>query len=112
MNSSNSTQDTTKLSIEKIIDLIRQIRNDLIKDFLLGDNLNTYFNEEYNKELSNVKTEFLKRDLKELLIAPVDLSHYSTLIKYIRESNTASLANGNQDLFYKELELIFNRYNY
>jgi hypothetical protein len=112
MNSSNSTQDTTKLSIEKIIDLIRQIRNDLIKDFLLGDNLNTYFNEEYNKELSNVKAEFLKRDLKELLIAPVDLSHYSTLIKYIRESNTASLANGNQDLFYKELELIFNRYNY
>lgn len=107
-----STQETFNLSVEKVIDLIRQLRNELVKEFLVDENLKAYFQKEYTRELSNIKTEFLKRDLKELLISPVDLSHYSSLIKQIRESNSASLAEGNQELFYKEIESIFKKYNY
>lgn len=107
-----SGQDTFNLSVEKVIDLIRQLRNELIKEFLVDENIRSYFHKEYHRELSAIKLEFLKRDLKELLISPVDLSHYSSLIKQIRESNSASLAEGNQELFYKEIEAIFKKYNY
>jgi len=102
----------SKLSIEKVIDLVRQIRNDLIKDFLLGENIQSYFLEQYEKPISKIKIEFLIRDLKELLISPVDLVHYASLIKDIRETNSANLSRGNNDLFYKEIELIFNKYKY
>jgi hypothetical protein len=105
-------QESIKLSVEKIIDLVRQLRNDLIKDFLRDPNLQAYFLQQYGKELSVIKTEFCKRDLRELLISPVDLTHYSSLIKEIRETNKASLAAGNHELFYKDLELIFRKYTY
>jgi hypothetical protein len=107
-----SSQETINLSVEKVVDLIRQLRNQLVKDFLTDDNVRAYFQKEYQRELSDVKLEFLKRDLKELLISPVDLSHYASLIKQIRESNSASLAEGNQELFYKQIESIFKKYNY
>jgi hypothetical protein len=104
---------TEKLSVEKVIDLVRQVRNDLVKDFLIKDNAQNYFAEHYNKPLSIIKLEFLRRDLSELLISPVDLVHYSSLIKEIRETNSASLSKGNNDeLFYRELELIFDKYKY
>lgn len=108
----DSPQDAATLSVEKVIDLIRQLRNDLVKEFLNDDALRSYFQKEFNKDISAVKLEFLKRDLKELLISPVDLSHYSSLIKQIRESNSASLAEGNQDLFYREIDSIFKKYNF
>lgn len=112
MNNINPAEKEVQLSIEKVIDLVRLVRNDLIKDFLIDGNLNSYFESKYNKELSAVKREFLKKELKELLIAPVDLTHYAGLIKEIKELNTASLASGNQELFYQELETIFLKYNY
>lgn len=107
-----ATEKDLKISIERIIDLVRDVRNGLIHDFLQDANLKSYFLQQYNKELSQVKAEFLKRDLKELLISPVDLSHYGLLIKQMQDSNTASISSTHHDLFYKELEKIFNRYNY
>lgn len=108
----DSNSEAVKLSVEKIIDLIREVRNALVKDLLVDANLRSYFISLYNRELTPVKMEFLKRDLKELLISPVDLIHYASLIKQIRESNSASLAEGNQELFYQELEAIFKKYNF
>ena len=108
----DSPQEAVTLSVEKVIDLVRQLRNELIKEFLIDANLKSYFLKEYKKEVSAIKLEFAKRDLKELLISPVDLSHYAALIKQIRESNSASLAEGNQELFYREIETIFKKYNY
>jgi hypothetical protein len=115
----NSTEEnnmteaqTEKLSVEKVIDLVRQVRNDLVKDFLIKDNAQNYFAEHYNKPLSTIKLEFLRRDLSELLISPVDLVHYSALIKAIRDTNCANLSNGNNDLFYRELDVIFSKYKY
>ena len=101
-----------KLSVEKSIDLVRQRRNDLIKDLLQRDNIQTYFTDRYKKELSAIKLQFLIRDLKELLILPVDLVHYSSLIKDTREINSADLSKGNTELFYKELDVLFNKYKY
>jgi hypothetical protein len=108
----NDKDVEVKLSIERIIDLVREIRNGLIQDFLVDTTIRKYFREQYDKELSQVKTEFLKRDLKELLSSPVDLSHYGLLIKQMQESNTASLTTTHYELFYRELETIFRKYNY
>jgi hypothetical protein len=103
-------RDSIALSVEKIIDLIRSVRNELIKEYLKDEHLISYFREQFNKELTTVKKEFLKRELKELLIAPVDLVHYAGLINQMRETNTASITEKNNELFYKELDLIVKKY--
>jgi len=101
-----------RLSIETIIDIVRRLRNDLVKDFLNDNNIQSYFLETYGKAISGIKREFVIRDLKELLISPVDLAHYSSLIKEIRETNSANLSKGNHELFYGEIKLIFDKYRY
>lgn len=108
----DSRQTDSKISTERIIDLVREVRNGLIRDFLSDDTLKSYFSENFKKELSQIKMEFLKRDLKELMNSPVDLPHYALLIKQMQEVNSASITSTNHELFYKELELIFKKYNY
>ena len=105
-------KESTTLSVEKIVDLIRSIRNELVLEFLEDDQLSSYFKEKFSKELTKVKKEFLKRDLKELLTTPVDLVHYSKLINQIRETNTAALAEKSNELFYREFDPIFKKYSY
>jgi hypothetical protein len=112
MKDKSQAKESVSLTVDQTVDLIRKIRNDLIKDFLDEKKLKLFFAEQYDKDLSPIKIEFLKRGLRELLIAPVDLIHYSSLIKKIRETNSASLSQVNHELFYKELELIFKKYNY
>jgi hypothetical protein len=91
-----------------VIDLIRNLRNDLIKDCLDERNLKTYIADKFNiKELSTIKIEFIKKDLKELLLAPVDTEHYKPLMDEIIMNERTSLAEGNELLFYKELDRIF-----
>jgi hypothetical protein len=109
----NNAIINTKWSNEAIIDLIRQLRNDLIKDFLDERFLREYLSTKYNmKEVSNVKVEFIKKDLKELLITPVNTDHYNDIIEQIKTTDSAALAEGNEQFFYKELESIFKRYIY
>jgi len=106
-----NTTGTVQLSEEAILDLVRTLRNDLIKDFLDERFLLSYFSEIYNrKELTNVKIQFIKRDLKEMLIEPVDLNHYGGLITQIRETNSASIAEKNEKLFYQDIEKVFKQY--
>lgn len=102
-----------KLSDDAIINLIRDMRNELIKDYLDERNLRTYFASRYNvQDLSAVKIEFIKRDLREYLIAPVNVMHYKTIFDTIHESDSAALSEGNEQLFYKDLENIFRNYTY
>lgn len=110
MQKADLNNSATALSVEKIIDLIRSVRNDLIKDFLTDEVLNTYYEEKFGKALSSVKREFFKRDLRELLIAPVDLVHYAKLINHIKETGTASLVEKNSDFFYNDLDRVISRY--
>lgn len=112
MENTGPAQESIKLSVEKIIDRVRQLRNDLIKEFLVDQNLQAYFLQQYKKELSPVKIEFCKKDLKELLISPVDLTHYSSLIKKIKESSSVDSMDDDMTLFYKDLNTIFKKYNF
>ncbi|HEY0655505.1 MAG TPA: hypothetical protein VGD65_20360 [Chryseosolibacter sp.] len=110
MQKADANNSATALSVEKIIDLIRSVRNDLVKDFLNDDVLNKYYEEKFGKPLSTVKKEFFRRDLRELLIAPVDLVHYAKLITHIRETGTASLARKNSEFFYSDIDRVISRY--
>jgi hypothetical protein len=105
--------DTTnaRWTRENIIDLIRKIRNDLIKDFLDERYLREYVLCKFNiREIPNVRVEFLRKELKEFLISPVDIQHYHRLIEQIHETDTASLSGGNERLFYEDVERVLRRY--
>ncbi|HEY9046068.1 MAG TPA: hypothetical protein VIN08_09235 [Ohtaekwangia sp.] len=107
------TVHSTKWSDENIIDIIRKVRNDLIKDFLDERYLKDYIQNRYGlRDLSAVKIEFIKRDLKEFLIAPVNTSHYKPIVDQIKENNSASLSEGKEELFYTEVEYILKNYIY
>lgn len=94
-----------------ILDLIRKLRNDLIKDFLDERYMKEYVSERYNlREITAVRIEFIKQDLKGLLIAPVDVLHYKSLIELIRETDSASLSEGNENLFFSEIDSILKRH--
>ena len=103
--------DPIKWSDKNVLDLIRKRRNDLIKDFLDERNLIAYFAQQYNRiELSSVKIQMLKKDLMEMLIEPVDCKHYESLIEQIRHTDTASVTDKHEELFYKDVEKILKRY--
>lgn len=96
-----------------IIDIIRKLRNDLIKDFLDERNLIAYLSVQYKSiELSAVKIQFIKRDLKELLITPVDTIWYEPIIKDFTHTGSAALTEGNEKLFYREIETVLQKYVY
>jgi hypothetical protein len=85
----------------------------MIKDYLDERNLRDYFKSRYNiPELSNIKIEFIKRDLRDFLIAPVNADHYKPIIDSIQEAGKAALAEGNDQLFYKDLETVFRNYTF
>lgn len=99
------TTPDVKWSDENIIDLIRRIRNDLLKDFLDERFLRQYCESKFGvRELSPIKTELIRKQLKEMLISPVSIAHYENLIRHIRENDSASLSVGNDRMFYHEIE--------
>ena len=101
----------TQWTEDRILELVRKLRNDLIKDFLDERHLKAYLWTQFRiSDLSNIKLEFIRKDLKELLISPVNTNHYKNLIDQIRETDSAGLTETNEPLFYKELDLIFRRY--
>jgi hypothetical protein len=103
----------TQWTGERILELVRKLRNDLIKDFLDERHLKEYMSSNFRvNDLSNIKIEFIKKDLKELLISPVNMNHYQALIDQIRNTDSAAITEMNEPLFYKELENIFKRYIY
>ena len=103
----------TQWTGERILELVRKLRNDLIKDFLDERHLKEYISSNFRvNDLSNIKVEFIKKDLKELLISPVNMNHYQALIDQIRNTDSAAISEMNEPLFYKELENIFKRYIY
>lgn len=107
----NLNEVNTQWTEDRILELVRRLRNDLIKDFLDERHLKQYLSSNFRvNELSNIKIEFIKKDLKELLISPVNVNHYQGLIEQIRETDSAAITETNEPLFYKELECIFKRY--
>src|SRR5688500_15837877 len=106
----NCNLASEQLSMERIIDLVREIRKGQIKAFLKADYILQYFAATYHRDLTPLKMEFLYRNLQHLLIAPVDLLHYSAQIKRIKDSNSAGISETNHNLFLEELEVLFKKY--
>lgn len=112
MSRSEVQKEEKELSLEMIIDKIRLTRNDRIKEMLNDQNLITRFKDSYNAMPSDIKREFIKRDLKALLIAPVDLVHYAGVINNIRETKALDFNESDNLIFDKELDSIFSKYQY
>lgn len=103
----------TRWTDESVLDVVRKVRNDLVKDFLDERFLKQYIATNFGlRELSNVKVEFIRKDLKELLISPVDTRHYEPLISQIKQTDSAALTENNEKLFYRELDSILRKYLY
>jgi len=96
---------------ENSIDLIRKLRNDLIKDYLDERNIVDFFARQYNRhEITAVKIELIKKDLKELLIEPVDVKHYESLIGHICKTGSAAITEKHEELFRLEVEQTLKKY--
>ncbi len=100
-----SSIDIGMLSIDRVIELIRITRNKLITERLA-----TRFKGKYGKTLSNVKREFIKRELKDLLNSPVDLVHYAGLINHAKTTGSFSLVEHNAEFFHSEIDRILVKY--
>lgn len=110
------TSKTTFLTNQQAFnptELVLKLRNDLIKDFLDERNLITYLSKEFRMmDISRVKVEFIKRDLKLLLQSPLDEVRYEEVLETMKETGSAALSQGNEKLFYKEIEEILKKYIY
>lgn len=98
-------------STDRIIEDIQERRVAMIKDLLKDDLLGSYLNTQYEgQKLSSVKSEFLKRDIKTLSEAPIDLVHYSMLILKAKESdlwpNTAII----EEFIHAEIRQVILKY--
>ncbi|MEO5979506.1 MAG: hypothetical protein ABIS36_24770 [Chryseolinea sp.] len=98
-------------SQENNVDLIRKLRDDLVKDFLDERYLKEFVFEHYNvRELSNIKLEFIRKELKELFQSPLDINHYEPIFTHLKETDGESLADGHDQLFYTDIEKVLKRY--
>jgi hypothetical protein len=101
-----------KLSGEEVdvVELILKLRNDLIRDFLDERFLKKYVQTKYHhSDISQIKLEFIRKDLKGLYLSPVNTKHYTPLIEEIQSHENISLV-GNEQLFYRDVESIFEKY--
>ena len=93
-----------------VVELIHKLRDDLIRDFLDERFLKQYIKSKYHhSDISSIKMEFIRRDLKELYLSPVNAVHYKPLIEEIQSREKTSLV-GNEQLFYRDVESIFEKY--
>lgn len=109
----SKTTFSTSQSFLNPSELVLKLRNDLIKDFLDERNLIEYLSKEFRMmDVSRVKVEFIKRDLKLLIQTPLDSDRYRDVLEAIAETGSASLSQGNEKIFYKEIEGILKKYIY
>jgi len=100
-----------RLSGENIIEMIRDNRNDVIQKLLNDEALKLYLQEiHFLPDVSAIKMEFIKRSLEELILTPVDLSHYTHLILEYRKTGSVFLSSNNEKLFYQEIEKTIKSY--
>lgn len=110
-NSSMEAIKNQQWTQEKYEDLIKKLRDDLVKDFLDERYMKEFIFENYNvKEISNVKVEFIKKELKEVLLSPLNVAHYEPIFAHLRDTDSESLGEGNDQLFYIDIEKVLKRY--
>lgn len=95
----------------EIVELIRKLRNDLIRDFLDERFLRGYVRSKYHhSDISDVKVQFIRKGLKELYASDINLAHYRPLIEELQMHEHVSLSEGNELLLYRDIESIFERH--
>ena len=103
-------ESSPQISIEKIILKIRTTRDRQISELIKDSFLMSFLEEHYETfAISAVKKEFLKRDLKELQNSSLDLAHYSSLIKQMKES-LVEIELTNHPLVLQEFKRLFEKY--
>lgn len=81
-----TTDPQIKRTHDMILEQIRNMRTDIVRSLLHTENLKTYLRDEHKlPEPSNVRIEFIKRSLHELLICPIDLAHYGSVILEMKQ---------------------------
>lgn len=113
MEKSRLSKESSETSTEVIIENLRSIRNNTINGLLKNEDCLMAFLEKHfdTIAISPVKREFLKRDLVELKDSSLDLVHYSSLIKEIKEKGNMTV-NKDHPLFNQELKLICEKYGF
>lgn len=113
MEKSRLSKESLETSTEVIIENLRSIRNGTINSLLKNDDSLMAFLEKHfdTIAISPVKREFLKRDLVEIKNSSLDLVHYSSLIKEIKETGNSVAIKGHS-LFHLELKVIFEKYGF
>jgi hypothetical protein len=102
-------EKTKEISMDQIIEAIQTTRNQQIDELMKDSVLMAFLEHYYNTiAISDVKKEFLRRDLIELKKSPLDLSYYSSLITKMKETNTSMVDNAHK-LFLSELKGLFQR---
>jgi hypothetical protein len=97
--------------LEKTLELLTLIRNDLIGDLLNGNYLREYIQTRFQgQDVSRIKVEFIRMALKQLRQSTLDRIHYEGLVREIMEHGTTSLTAGNDQLFYQEVDRLLQRY--
>lgn len=95
----------------EVLELIKKLRNDLIRDFLDERFLRGYVRSKYHhSDVSDVKVQFIRKGLKELYASDINLAHYKPLIEEIETHERVTLSEANEFLFYRDVESIFERY--
>jgi hypothetical protein len=99
-----------EISMDQIISFIQEIRNQQIEELKKEPTLMAFLEHYFDTlMISDVKKQFLLRDLSELKNSPLDLSHYSSLITQMKETKATTIS-GSHKLFLSELKNIFQKY--
>lgn len=97
-------------SLDEIINFIYNKRNSLISGLLSDPSLMSYVKSHFHiTTISPVRLEFLKRELKQQRDSPLDLVHYSSLIKELKIQWRENLPD-DHPMFEQELMSIFKKY--
>jgi len=99
-----------EISMDQIISSIREIRNQQIEELKKEPILLAFLEHYYDTlMISDVKKQFLLKDLTELKNSSLDLSHYSSLITHMKETKSLNVPVSHK-LFLSELQNIFQKY--
>lgn len=111
MQQNSSVEPALQVSIDQHIERIRVHRDTCLKELLNDLRLMDFLEAQYGVfQISKVRKEFLKRDLADLKNTPLDLVHYASLIRDMKDGTISNVAD--HPLFLKELRNIFKKYSF